>query len=163
MFKVVNNCPKTPKKTSFLVTVVCPSNPVIIDISVDIESWSTQLPRRSKSSEQFTSNSRNLKPNSPICFKKVIKQDWKSFQSLPANLILVYCIFSSEHEVLNWTYREIPTNLTRQLIWMTSSSGLRGHRRTYLTILKRAWSADSKMVRQVLLWPLRPELDGIQK
>jgi hypothetical protein len=28
-----------------------------------------------------------------------------------------------------------------------SSSGLRGRRRTYLTILKRAWSADSKMVR----------------
>jgi hypothetical protein len=47
---------------------------------------------------------------------------------------------------LKWTYREIPTNLTLQLIWMTSSSGLRGRRRTYLTILKRAWSADSKMV-----------------
>jgi hypothetical protein len=28
-----------------------------------------------------------------------------------------------------------------------SSSGLRGRRRTYLTILKRTWSADSKMVR----------------
>jgi hypothetical protein len=27
------------------------------------------------------------------------------------------------------------------------SSGLRGRRRTYFTILKRAWSADSKMVR----------------
>jgi hypothetical protein len=30
---------------------------------------------------------------------------------------------------------------------LASSSGLRGRRRTYLTILKRAWSADSKMVR----------------
>jgi hypothetical protein len=30
---------------------------------------------------------------------------------------------------------------------MTSSSGLRGRRRTYFTILKRAWSSDSKMVR----------------
>jgi hypothetical protein len=29
---------------------------------------------------------------------------------------------------------------------------LRGRRRTYLTILKRAWSADSKMVKLVLLW-----------
>jgi hypothetical protein len=30
---------------------------------------------------------------------------------------------------------------------MTSKYCLRGRRRTYLTILKRAWSADSKMVR----------------
>jgi hypothetical protein len=29
--------------------------------------------------------------------------------------------------------------------WL-SSSGLRGHRRTYLTILESAWSADFKMV-----------------
>jgi hypothetical protein len=28
-----------------------------------------------------------------------------------------------------------------------NNSSLRGRRRTYLTILKRAWSADSKMVR----------------
>jgi hypothetical protein len=28
-----------------------------------------------------------------------------------------------------------------------SSSGLKGRRKTYLTILKRAWSAHSKMVR----------------
>jgi hypothetical protein len=32
-----------------------------------------------------------------------------------------------------------------------SGSGLIGCRRTYLTILKRAWSANSKMVRLVLL------------
>jgi hypothetical protein len=30
---------------------------------------------------------------------------------------------------------------------LASSSGLRDRRRTYLTILKRAWSADSKMAR----------------
>jgi hypothetical protein len=41
-----------------------------------------------------------------------------------------------------------------------SSSGLRGHRRTYLTILERAWSANLKMVWYVLLRPLRPEIDG---
>jgi hypothetical protein len=38
-------------------------------------------------------------------------------------------------------------------------SGLRGRRRTYITILKRAWSANFKMVWYVLLQPLRPELD----
>jgi hypothetical protein len=31
---------------------------------------------------------------------------------------------------------------------------------TTLTILKRAWSANFKMVWYVLLRPLRPELDG---
>jgi hypothetical protein len=41
-----------------------------------------------------------------------------------------------------------------------SSSGLRGRRRTYLTIFKRAQSANYKMVIQVLVRPLRPELDG---
>jgi hypothetical protein len=41
---------------------------------------------------------------------------------------------------------------------MTSSSGLRGHRRTYLTILKSADHTLFKMVRYVLLRPLRPEL-----
>jgi hypothetical protein len=46
-----------------------------------------------------------------------------------------------------------------QDIW-PSSSGLRDRRRTYFTILKRAWSAKFKMVCYVLLRPLRPELDG---
>jgi hypothetical protein len=41
-----------------------------------------------------------------------------------------------------------------------SNSGLRGSRRTYLTILKRTWSANFKMVWYILLRPLRPELDG---
>jgi hypothetical protein len=43
---------------------------------------------------------------------------------------------------------------------MTYSSGLRGHRTTYLTILELADHALFKMVRYVLLRPLRPELDG---
>jgi hypothetical protein len=41
-----------------------------------------------------------------------------------------------------------------------SSSGLRGRRKTKHTILKRARSANFKMVWYVLLRPLRPELDG---
>jgi hypothetical protein len=44
--------------------------------------------------------------------------------------------------------------------WMTSSSGLGGHRRTYLTILESADHALFKIVRYVLLRALRPELDG---
>jgi hypothetical protein len=38
-------------------------------------------------------------------------------------------------------------------------SGLRGRRMAYLTILKRAWSANFKMVWYVLLRLLGPELD----
>jgi hypothetical protein len=38
------------------------------------------------------------------------------------------------------------------------SSGLRGRRRTYRTILKLADHVLCKMVRHVLLRPLRPEL-----
>jgi hypothetical protein len=38
-------------------------------------------------------------------------------------------------------------------------SSLRGRRRPYLTILKREWSANFKMVWYVLLQLLRPELD----
>jgi hypothetical protein len=38
-------------------------------------------------------------------------------------------------------------------------SGLRGRMRAYLTILKRAWCANFKMVWYVLLRLLRPELD----
>jgi hypothetical protein len=43
------------------------------------------------------------------------------------------------------------------------SSGLRGHRRTYLTILELADRALFKMARYVIFRPLRPELDVIQK
>jgi hypothetical protein len=46
--------------------------------------------------------------------------------------------------------------------WMTSRSGLRGHTRTYLTILESADHALFKMVRCVLLRTLRPELDVVQ-
>jgi hypothetical protein len=51
----------------------------------------------------------------------------------------------------------------RPQIWngsWPSSSGLRVHRRTYLTILERAWSANFKMVWYVLLRPLRQKLNG---
>jgi hypothetical protein len=43
------------------------------------------------------------------------------------------------------------------------SSGLRGHKRTYLTISESADHALFKMVRYVLLQPLRPELDAKTK
>jgi hypothetical protein len=46
---------------------------------------------------------------------------------------------------------------------LASSSGLRGHKRTYLTILESADHALFKMVRYVLLRPLRPELDAKTK
>jgi hypothetical protein len=44
----------------------------------------------------------------------------------------------------------------------SSRSGFKGLRRAYITmaILQRAWSANSKMVQQVFLRPLRPELEG---
>jgi hypothetical protein len=43
------------------------------------------------------------------------------------------------------------------------SSGLRGHKKTYLTILESADHALFKMGRYVLLQPLRPELDANTK
>jgi hypothetical protein len=43
------------------------------------------------------------------------------------------------------------------------SSGRRGHKRSYLTILESADHALYKMVRYVLLRPLRPELDAKTK
>jgi hypothetical protein len=46
---------------------------------------------------------------------------------------------------------------------LASSSGLRGHKRTYLTILESADHALFKIVRYVLLRPLRPELDAKTK
>jgi hypothetical protein len=62
-----------------------------------------------------------------------------------------------DHVVLLLALIKLDYNLT-SMSWL-SSSGLRGRRRTYLTILKRTWSAHSKMVRYVLLRPLRPELE----
>jgi hypothetical protein len=46
----------------------------------------------------------------------------------------------------------------RHVFVLSSSSGLRGHKRTYRTILESADHALFKMVRYVLLRPLRPEL-----
>jgi hypothetical protein len=42
-------------------------------------------------------------------------------------------------------------------------SGLRGRRRTYLTILKKTWSANFKMVWYIFLRPLRPEQNRSEK
>jgi hypothetical protein len=51
----------------------------------------------------------------------------------------------------------------RHVFVLASSSGLRGHKRTYPTILKSADHALFKMVRYVLLRTLRPELDAKTK
>jgi hypothetical protein len=51
----------------------------------------------------------------------------------------------------------------RHVFVLASCSGLRGHKRTYLTILESADRALFKMVRYVLLRPLRPELDAKTK
>jgi hypothetical protein len=51
----------------------------------------------------------------------------------------------------------------RHVFVLASSSGLRGHKRTYLPILKSADHALFKMVGYVFLRPLRPELDAKTK
>jgi hypothetical protein len=53
----------------------------------------------------------------------------------------------------------------RHVFVLASSSGLRGHKRTYLTLLESVDHALFKMVRYVLriLQPLRPELDAKTK
>jgi hypothetical protein len=51
----------------------------------------------------------------------------------------------------------------RHVFVLASSSGLRGHKRTYRTILESADHAFFKMVRYVLLRPLRQELDAKTK
>jgi hypothetical protein len=51
----------------------------------------------------------------------------------------------------------------RHVFVLASSSNLRGHKRTYPTILESADHALFKMVRYVLLRPLRPELDAKTK
>jgi hypothetical protein len=51
----------------------------------------------------------------------------------------------------------------RHVFVLASSSGLRGHKRTYLTMLESADHALFKMVMYVLLRPLRPELDAKTK
>jgi sensor histidine kinase YesM len=55
--------------------------------------------------------------------------------------------------------RGVPSREDASTSW-PSSSDLKGHRRTYLTILESVDHALFKMVRYVLLRPLRPELDG---
>jgi hypothetical protein len=53
----------------------------------------------------------------------------------------------------------VPSREDASTSW-PSSSGIRGHRRTYLAILESAGYALFKMVWYVFLRPLRPELDG---
>jgi hypothetical protein len=53
-----------------------------------------------------------------------------------------------------WTLlsrRLVVATTTKQNLGHLNSSGLRGRRKTYLTILKRAWSANLKMAWYVLL------------
>jgi hypothetical protein len=66
----------------------------------------------------------------------------------------LYSLLGYDHVVLLLALIKLDYNLT-STSW-PSSSGLKSRRRTYLTILKRTWSAHSKMVRYVLLRPLRP-------
>jgi hypothetical protein len=63
-----------------------------------------------------------------------------------------------DHVVLLLSLIKLDYNLT-STSWH-SSSGLRGSRRTYRTILEWVDHPLFKMVRYVLLRPLRPELDG---
>jgi hypothetical protein len=59
-----------------------------------------------------------------------------------------------------WTGRVLQQNhfIVTAVDLAASSSGLRGRRRTYRTFFKLADHALCKMVRHVLLRPLRPEL-----
>jgi hypothetical protein len=68
---------------------------------------------------------------------------------------------TAQHELLNCVVHllSVPSLEDASTSW-PSSSGIRGHRWTYLTILESADYALFKMVRYVLLRPLRPELDG---
>jgi hypothetical protein len=56
--------------------------------------------------------------------------------------------------------RQTQKNLVGSSKYAYFSSNLRGHKRTYPTILELADHALFKMVRYVLLRPLRPELKG---
>jgi hypothetical protein len=63
-----------------------------------------------------------------------------------------------DHVVLLLPPIKLDYNLT-STFWH-SNSGLRGRMRTYRTILEWSDHALLKMVRYVILQPLRPELDG---
>jgi hypothetical protein len=59
--------------------------------------------------------------------------------------------------------RQTQKNLVGSSKYVYFSSGLRGHKRTYPTILESADHALFKMVRYVLPRPLRPDLDAKTK
>jgi hypothetical protein len=85
--------------------------------------------------------------------KKIFKIKTISYLNLNMKLILKnkkYFFFEKKWNFWNfWKLNE------KQF-----SSGLRGRRRTYHTILKLADHALGYMVRYVFMQPLRPELDG---
>jgi hypothetical protein len=67
-------------------------------------------------------------------------------------------LHSETKAFVKWNCHQSFIYLKWQLTFERSSSGLRGRRRTYPTILKMAWSANFKMVWYVLLRPLTPEI-----
>jgi hypothetical protein len=81
--------------------------------------------------------------------------------------------WNQEKCILTWPWRHIllacssslddSSPSARHVFVLASSSGLRGHKRTYPTILESADHALFKMVRYALLRPLRPELDAKTK
>jgi hypothetical protein len=77
-------------------------------------------------------------------FLYVTAQNWHSLAFMAIVNLLDEGVSSREDASTSWP----------------SSSGLQGRRKTYLTILELADHALFKMVRYVLLRPLRPELDG---
>jgi hypothetical protein len=99
-------------------------------------------------------------------------KDWKDFQSClsieseyvrpsaAADYWLVILLVEKDQQVLKAFNCAGFDDASLNCSSWVSISGLRGRRRTYLTILKRAWSANLKMAWYILLRPLRPELDG---
>jgi hypothetical protein len=98
----------------------------------------------------------------------VDNQEWYTTSTIcPFSMLnCLTCLSEKRAGTRAYTLRRVPVSVLKSdsdvYFWMTSSSGLRGHRRTYLTILESADHALFKMVRYVLLRPLRPELDVIQ-
>jgi hypothetical protein len=106
---------------------------------------------------------------------KMVKLSFKNDICIGIKYVFVFFrffrFFSKKKQMLNYSkrlsmWREIqnplivqpnPESFCRAIIF---SSGLRGRRRTYHTILKLADHALFKMIRYVLMRRLRPELDG---
>jgi hypothetical protein len=92
---------------------------------------------------------------------KVLKVRWESSYSnyyvvvvvvvAVVVVVIIVVVIRGFVYVLFWPVHLNDKNVSSRedtfLSWHLLSSGLRGRRRTYLTILNRTWSADSKMVR----------------